>query len=262
MRSTIGTVSVVAALLIIAFAFWPSPPSNSRLPLATVKAQGAAAPNGANQVGTAVERNDKAIEKVLDTKSLTVDFLEAPFKDVLGYFAENLDIDILIDRRVEELGVGHDSPVNLTLNKRPVRARTALELVLRQLHPELDFCSHDGVLLITGNNDSYATEVYNIAGLLPDVKVAPAAQQNAQGSGTPGGDEPFGQQLPPADQLRQVITSTIAPSSWSETGGTGAANVFATLLVIKNSPQVHREIRALLTMMEKTLHEGKGAEKQ
>ena len=257
MRSTIGTVSVVAVLLIVAFAFSPSPPDNGRLPLAVVNAQGADAP-----VKAAAEKSDKDVEKVLDAKTVKVQFQDTPLSDALAFIGDVLDIDILLDPRVNELGIASDSPVTLMLNKREVRVRTALELILQRVSPELDFSVRDGVLVITGPNASYVTEVYNIAGLLPDVKVALAAPQNAQGSGATSGEEPFGQQLPPADQLRQVITSTIAPNSWSETGGTGAANVFATLLVIKNSPQAHREIRALLTMMEKTLLEGKGATKK
>jgi hypothetical protein len=133
-----------------------------------------------------------------------------------------------------------------------------LELALRQLHPELDFGTHDGVLLITGPNDSYRTEVYNVAGLLPEAKPAVASPPSET---APENANPFGQ-VSPADQLRQVVTATVDPNSWSETGGSGSANVLGTLLVVKNSPKVHREIRDLLAMMEKALRDGKTAPKK
>lgn len=273
MRSTIGTITVLAASLLVAVAFWPAESTSipAALPQAVAQAAKPATTEKTGEAEGKEDREDKDIERLLDQTKIKLDFVDTPLKEAVTFIGDMLKIDVILDKRLEDLGVSPDSPITLSLNKREIRARTALEFILQQASPEIDFFAKDGVLTISTSTGTYVTEVYHIANLISNAKVTAASgagglgggglgPAEGGGGGTPGsGADQFGAALSPAEQLRQVVTATVSPSSWSEAGGEGSASVFGNLLVIKHSPKVQREIRNLLIKMEMTLKEAKNA---
>lgn len=67
------------------------------------------------------------------------------------------------------------------------------------------------------------------------------------GMGT-GGIEP-GSPSPGQHDLISVVTQTIEPDFWSESGGPASARLFNGLLVVKNTSEVHQQIEELLKMI-------------
>jgi hypothetical protein len=53
------------------------------------------------------------------------------------------------------------------------------------------------------------------------------------------------------DDVIEVITSTVAPVTWDVVGGPGAIDVFRGRLIVSQTPDVHDQIRDLLTMLRK-----------
>ena len=71
------------------------------------------------------------------------------------------------------------------------------------------------------------------------------------GGGTPGMGGFGGSPMPltAGGRLTQVIMHTVEPDSWTEQGGPGAIQEFGGLLIVKNSQEVHSQVRALLEML-------------
>ena len=53
-------------------------------------------------------------------------------------------------------------------------------------------------------------------------------------------------------QLITVLHDTVSPDSWSELGGAGTITYYGEMLVIRQSPRIHREINKVLSMLRET----------
>jgi hypothetical protein len=71
----------------------------------------------------------------------------------------------------------------------------------------------------------------------------------------PSEDEPNGQ------TLIRVITNTIQPTTWDRMGGEGSMEYLqaADCLIVRQSPEIQKEIQDLLDAVQKALAEGRKA---
>ena len=190
---------------------------------------------------------EEAIEKALAAKT-SCEFVETPLRDVVDYLRELHKINIIIDKKaLDDVGIGKDTTITARIAN--VSFCSALELILRPL--DLSWTIHNEVLLITTPEEAgnmLVTKVYPVADL-----VAPA-----DGKQLAGEDYDY-------DSLVEVITSSIAPSSWNEVGGQGSLAVAplgnVNALVISQTYQVHRRVARLLEELRKVARQNREGKK-
>ncbi len=176
----------------------------------------------------AAQAAEDRILAILQT-SFSGSFRAAPLDNVLADIARSTGLSIQVDSKLlREASIPVDSPVNCELSG--VSLRSALGTILEPL--DLTWTIHDESLLVTTPekaNNELTTRVYPVHDL-----VSPPNGSNLYA--TNGGP------------LIELITSTIAPTTWDEVGGRGAINYFAPSgsVVISQTREVHEAIEMLL----------------
>jgi RNA polymerase sigma factor (sigma-70 family) len=156
-------------------------------------------------------------------RPVNLNFRDAPLSQVLDDLRTAHGLNIVIDRpALEREGVALDRPVTLCIEG--VSLRSALKLLLETM--QLTYDARDGAVVVTTPSASAGKRVcvtYPVGKLL--------------GRDTRG-----------EEALIRLITRTIRPRTWAEMGGPGTIEYFpmTTSLVVAQSPDVHKEIRALL----------------
>ncbi len=184
----------------------------------------------AQQVMPLLDEKESAIEAAL-SEPTTVEFAARPLSDVVHFLADRHQIQIQFDAKaLADAGIDSDTPI--THHVHDVKLRSALDLLLRDVG--LTFAVLDEVLLITTMPEAEAimrTRLYPVADLI-----------GARDDGvlvsfhTKFGD------------LVDLITSTIKPESWDETGGSGSIREDgkSASLVVLQTYAVQCEIARLL----------------
>jgi uncharacterized membrane protein YgcG len=190
-----------------------------------------------------------------------VDFNQTPLSEVIDFLRDTTDANIHVNwSALEVVGVGKDAPVTMTL--RTVPMRKALELALEEAGPGgiLTYYSDEGVLHITTRelaNRNLITRVYPVDDLVVEVPDFEAPQMSLQGSSTGGGSgggSLFGgggtagsgsdgmTRDERAEQLVEMIMSTLEPDIWKENGGTATIRYFRGNLVVTAPRSVHERL--------------------
>lgn len=217
--------------------------------------------------------NARTAEKL--KKSLQkVDFNGVGLSDVIDFLRDGTGVDILVEwAALEQAGIPRDAPITIRLRE-PTPADSLLPLMFRASGLPLRYEIDKGVVVISPSATTQAgpavTHVYDVgdlvagggggggAGSFPGGGFAPGPE-GAGGLGARSGPVPAAD-TNDAWQLIRLITSTIEPNSWRESGGElGSISVFKNKLVIKTSEPIHKEISNLLEMLrEKPAGKEKG----
>ena len=158
--------------------------------------------------------------------------VEMPLRDFADRLSQQFGVPIALDwKNLEEAGVNQDAPINKRLDSIPLAS--ILQHGLRDV--ELTFTIRNHVILITTPEETESkltTKIYPVRDLV------------FTGVGRDGYGEDY-------DSLIELITTTIAPSSWDEVGGPGSIGAFdnASSLVISQTDDVHRAIEPLLVKL-------------
>ena len=198
----------------------------------------------------------------------TLNFSGVTFGDAIEFLRDVSGANIHVDwRALEAAGIGKDAVVNVRL--RSVSLRKVLTLLLNEAGggTGLTFYAEEGVIEITTREISdrkMFTRVYPIQDLIMEVPdfVGPdfnITQANTGGGGRGGGggggqsifgggggtgskDEHVMTREERAQQLIDVITSTIQPDIWSANGGTAAIRFFNGNLIVTAPRSVHEAL--------------------
>ena len=154
----------------------------------------------------------------------TQDFSDSSLREVVTWLQEKQDIVVLVDKKaLTEIGVSFAEPVSDHLQDAPVY------LLLNRLQSMgIGWYYDDEVLYITSAKVAEArttTVPYNVGDLMD-----------------------AGYDL---DRLVAVITNTIDPDSWEETGGIGALNSLGDVLFVRHAYEQQRGVHALLQALRK-----------
>lgn len=164
------------------------------------------------------------IHRALQGK-VSVDFAEVPLTQALAQFEQQHQFSVVINRpALANAGVKPDLPV--TLAAKGIRLESALNLMLKP--HGLAWTVRDEVLLVTSKDDAEA---------LFETRVYPVAELVGNPEANLGGR---------FDELLNVITSTVEPSSWDTVGGKGAIRRYGETLVIYQASDVHHRVDRLL----------------
>ena len=162
-------------------------------------------------------------------RPFAVSFENRSLGKALAGIARTTGVPIQVDTKVlEEASISLDSPVSCDSSS--VTLRSALDLILSQR--DLTWIVHDECLLVT-TPDKASNHL--VAKIYPVQDFARALN----------GPDPYAAHC---GALIEMITSTIAPTTWDEVGGPGSITFFAPSgsLIISQTREVHEEIETLL----------------
>jgi len=153
-------------------------------------------------------------------KSTRLEFVETPLTQVFEFLRDRDKLEIKVDEKsLADVGIALDVPITMTV--KDVRLCSALSLLLCPLDLVWQ-ANQTGIQITTAETEGKEAQLvlYPVDDLL--------ANSNA-------------------DALIQVITSTIAPSSWDAVGGAGSIHLGVRgTLDVRQTFRVHRQIAQLL----------------
>ncbi|HVW38895.1 MAG TPA: hypothetical protein VHB99_16380 [Pirellulales bacterium] len=172
---------------------------------------------------------EQAIRRALDSPAKESS-ADTTLADFAAYLEAEYQIPVRLDcKALSESGIAPDTPLDAA-EIDGVRLRTALELALRPL--ELTWTIYDDVLLITTQSEAenlLVVKVYDVENLI--------GRRDSRYYGD-------------YQALIELLTTTLAPTSWDEVGGPAAIQEYQhagrAAIVVSQTPQVHEEIAALL----------------
>jgi len=208
----------------------PLPPPGASLSPQIVAAVESGKAVGVVVSGPGATAIEQQIEKMLDAPT-TLTFAETPLADVAAAIGQQHRIPVRLDSKaLDDIGVGTDTPV--TFSARGASLRSALRLILKPL--DLTFMVSNESLMITTPEECESrltTVVYPVTDLVRfrDSK---------------------GEAWEDYDSLIDLISTTVAPTSWDTVGGPATIESFRVgkvdTIVLSQTQEVHREIAALL----------------
>ena len=151
-------------------------------------------------------------------------FIDTPLVEAIQAISSMHNIPIVVDRRaLEEIGLSHDTPVNIELKN--VSLLSFLRLMLRDL--DLTYMIKDEVLQITtveSAEQNLATRMYRIPNEL----------------------------VPKADQIMLAMQSAVVPGTWNTTGGPSTAVSIDHVLIVSTTSDVHHQVENFLNTLIET----------
>ncbi len=179
------------------------------------------------------------IEQALSSMA-TVEFLETPLSEVARYLQDTHQIPVILDKRaLDDVGMGSDTPVTISMHG--ISVRSALNLMLKEL--DLTYVVRDEVLLITTPETSQR-ELPMFVYPVSDFLVPTSEPVNARMTGGA------------LSSLLDMIESTVMPDSWDHVGGAGCISPIEPwgLLVISQTAEVHERVTNLLQTARRARH--------
>jgi hypothetical protein len=170
------------------------------------------------------------ILRALD-EPLSLDAVEMPLKDVVDRLQTDFRISIQLDlKAITDAGGTSDMPI--TGKFANVRLRSALDLMLAE--HELNWIIQHDSLFITSDakaKERVETRIYPVRDLV-------------EGRSEMGDGDDY-------DSLLDLLTSTIAPTTWTDSGGTGSLSPFpnSKALVVSHTREIHEQIEVLLARL-------------
>jgi type II secretory pathway component GspD/PulD (secretin) len=185
---------------------------------------------------------EREIESKL-RKTVTLNFTDAPLKQVIDDIRGWTDINIYIDQpALHQEGVNMEHLVSVKLEK--VSLKSALNLILRQVH--LTYIIKDEVLQITSESAARSRlerVTYQVGDLIIPIPNSSGNASIHESNATQTCEE----------QLIKLITKTVEPPSWSDMGGPGTIDwhPLTKSLVINQTPDVQEQILDMLNSLRR-----------
>ena len=229
MRVTFGTITALAASLLVATAFWPETrqaavPQNAlaQQPSADNQPKKQKAPPTADadaddRKATAEAKLSKILTKIPDDLSST------DFEQAIETLRELLDVDILIDHAaIDGAAIETNRSVSLNIKRTKLSGRMLLDLMLEPLN--LSYTIRDGLIMVTTAAQANQIQVYHVRDLLPNLAEQVGGGAAAPGmamSGTMGGGSPA---MPGGRGMMRSMTGTY-PGMGGGAAGDGAGGL-------------------------------------
>jgi hypothetical protein len=273
MRGTMAAACVGMGLLLVN-SFYPHATSPAVADSGTGPAPQTAAaparPHAPLAVRPQTDPADRVIEEKLAQVLPEVQFRDAPLGAFIEYMQEALAVNVHVHwGDLQQQGIDRDKPVSVML--RNATADRALRLVLDDAGGDagLGYEVDEGVLIIATRDRLHrrmVTRAYDVrdflggdvaaevpTGGMPGAAGFGAAPGGGRmgpvggaGGGMPPGYTPYGGVADSEQSLTALITETVEPDSWNQSGGLGKLRVFRNVLVVLQTPDVHRKLERLL----------------
>jgi hypothetical protein len=193
-------------------------------------------------------------------KVCSVDFKDTPLQEALDHFRESAGVNIVADEpALAEAGVSLQRPITLRVDGIPLKK--TLQMLLHQVH--LTYVVQDEVVMVTTEWHARGRVTYRIhpVGDLmapADPVLLPLGHGEVilgWSTQTPAGIRLL--EEAPEDTLINLITESIAPTTWCDSGGSGTIDYFAVgkSLVVNQTPDVQEQIAELLGALRRSSKE-------
>ena len=206
-------------------------------------------------------------DTVLNQRLKELAFDKVGLQDAIATIANLTKANIYIDwRSLEGAGIDHQAPVRLHLWN--VTLRQALNLLLEDVGggtTKLAFSMSEGVITITTAENASRdtiTEIFDIRDLVDELVKFYASR--AKGTANPPPNSQNGARLSYdvaptyqecVDMLVKLITDTVAPDSWRDSGGTvGSIREIGGLLIVTETRWNLNAVNDLLVKVRDALH--------
>lgn len=247
MRCTMGTVAAAAVALVVGSMFWPQAP-NAVGPaphLAWAEGKTSAPPT----IGAAREaEQDRLLRDKLENEKVDCDFDQTPLSDVLALISDRIAVDVYVPKQEFEAELA--MPITMQIRHTQLCGRAVLDLALHQA--QLAYTVRDGLVMICRPDSLTEVRVYNCSTLnLPEREVIDISGGFGGASAEAASkDEPKMKRQSGVESLAELIPSIVTPDAWTVNGGAmGDAEAWGTLLIVRASPTMHREIEMLLQQL-------------
>ena len=205
---------------------------------------------------TSISEEDEEIRRRLENTTLTlVDWTEKTLDDAIRFIKNSTGVNIVIMRAVDEAMPEEDRVLDLNLED--ISAWSALSLAVSSL--KLAQVIEDGVVKITTPEElakRKVVEFYNVRDLTARLNSFPGIEINLNPSGVLPGEEEEEleedetNQAIESEQLQDLIKNAVDPA-WDEGEGNSILDNHGTL-IIRQTPEVHRKIAALLADLRRS----------
>ena len=266
MRLTVGSIAASVIMAAMLIAYWPGGP----VQLAQSLAQAQQTDKTKQLPAHDTEKLDvnaqtqAKLEKLMDAE-----FMDATLEQLMDYLANKTDVQFHFDKRsMNEAGISMDTPVTFRLKNVP--AEMIMRLVFRDL--DLAYYLDNGVLIVTTPDEAQCrldTRLYRVSDLI-DTTNEPASNGNtimkspptspdaeidnkARASKNIPASSQYSVQEDYLDDLINLVTSTIRPTTWDSVGGPGSIAPYRGVLVISQTADIHREIQKFLDDLRKSI---------
>lgn len=183
------------------------------------------------------------VEGKLNSIKVTLDFQNAPLDQVVDYLREISGMNIFVDSKVRDKGI------IVSLKVTEISLRSIFGLILKPHNCDILF--KDGVLQLMTKEDvadrTMRMEIYDCRDILYPIQNFPGVEMDLNaGAGvlvTPP-EDPSGGEIP----IEEMVRAHTGGRSWEE-NPKAVCKMQNGLLVIKNTPEVHKQVRRLLDLL-------------
>ena len=182
-------------------------------------------------------------EGKLNNIKVTLDFQNAPLDAVVDYLREISGMNIFTDSKVR------DKTLVISIKVTEISLRSVLGLILKP--HECDILFKDGVLQLMTKADvadkTMRMEIYDCRDILYPISNFPGIEMDlSAGSGVvvQPPEDPAGGEIP----IEEMVRAHTGGRSWEE-NQKAVCKMQNGLLVIKNTPEVHKQVRRLLDLL-------------
>ncbi|WP_459558315.1 hypothetical protein [Lacunimicrobium album] len=171
---------------------------------------------------------EKEIEQKLASTILSFNYADTPLHEVVTNLGEQLSVNVYIDEKsLSEEGIPTDEPISLSFTH-PIRAEAGLNMILKKLGLTC-YAANDVLTISTKTTaDEYAIVcMYDVRGL------------------------GFDTQLEMITLVNIITTKAGDEFAWDIVGGVGTIENIPGAVIVRQTPKVHNEIKALLDQFQK-----------
>lgn len=176
----------------------------------------------------------------LKSMRVTLDFKTAPLEDVINYLREISNMNLFVGSKVKEKG-----EITITLRVADLPLKSVLNLMLAP--HQLTYVYKEGVLYITTIEEAQqdvVMEIYDVRDLLYPITDFPGVDMtlSSDGLGATVVEEPsIATEMPIVD----LVKAHTGGKTWDD-NPKAAINLQNGLLVVKQSKEVHAQVRRLI----------------
>jgi hypothetical protein len=186
------------------------------------------------------------IESKLANIKVTLDFKDAPLDTVIDYLRELSDINIFEDTKVREKNL------SVSLKVSEITLRSVLSLILKP--HQCDTMFKDGVLMVMTKDDvvdrSIKMQIYDCRDILYPIQDFPGIDidlnPSAIGILTVNPGDNASVEMP----IEEMIRAHTGGRTWEENPKC-VCKMNNGLLVVKNTPEVHKQVARLLDLLRR-----------
>lgn len=201
-----------------------------------------------------IDEDDQAVREKLKRR-INIDWIQIKLHHAVDSLRQELGIDMQLDPEgLEEADVVKDQEIE-SLLCRDRRGDQVLRLLLEPLH--LAYVVKNGVVVLTSEEkaaEQLTTRAYNVRDLLepwpPRSKAASGGPlpvpEGTKVVWTKGSSQSLFEYYGAANEVMELITSSISPDAWTDNGGSGSISIFRGLLIISQTEDVHSDVESLL----------------